>query len=86
MVENLDVGLNIHQMVDAIADALFGDVRITIDKFKMTDALDKDLGLNGVRRLTLEEIDELCMGEDLGGSTLMERLYPHVCKEIQSYF
>lgn len=92
MVEKADIGLqdrkmNIHEMVNEIAAALFNDSHVTIDKFKMTDALDRDLGLNGLRRLNQEEIDLLVMGEDEGGiPDHLVKLYPNVNAEIASYF
>ena len=78
--------LNIHEMVDLIAEAMLGDSRISIDKFSMTDALDSDLSANGCRRLSEEEIEQLVMGEDADGTSELERAYPHTLEEIQKYF
>lgn len=81
-----DNELNIHDAVDAIAEILLGDSRISIDKRAMTWALDRDLVSNGIRRLTEEEIEILCLGEDLDGSSELEKLYPHTISEISKYF
>lgn len=78
--------LNIHEMVDLIAEAMKADNRIDIDSLSMTNALDSDLCHNGLRRLTEEEIEELVMGEDLDGSSELEKLYPNVVKELEKYF
>ena len=93
MVEKADVGLqdrtmNIHEMVDAIALAMLGDSRVVIDKFKMTDALDRDLGLNGIRRLNQQEIDLFVMGEEETGEVPehLIGLYPNVHAQLASYF
>jgi hypothetical protein len=73
-------------IVDRIALAVLVDSRIVIDKNGMRSALQHDLSYNGDRPLSDEEIDFLVTGEDLDGSSELEKLYKNVCSELEEYF
>lgn len=79
--------MNIHEMVDAIGVVMLKELGVVVDKFKVTDALDSDLAQNGIRRLSLEEIDQFAMGDEETGKIpelLLER-YPNLHALLMSY-